>query len=146
MSMKRLIRILATLAIILPAAGCKMEAGPSDVNDSTDEYTLIVSGCVVDQENSNPLPGITVTLLSIVPSNPNNQKTATTTTGEDGCYLIRKRFNTPAYNLSHVLQCVDESDTYKESSQMAITVHANSFSLSEHGYYLSNLNFALSKK
>ena len=143
MIMKRLIRILAALALILPAAGCAAEA-PSDANDP-DEYSLIISGCVVDQENSNPLTGITVTLVSTLPVNPDAPMTSSTTTDQNGCYIIRKRFNAPAYALTHTLQFTDGSATYKPF-EMEISVHKSSFSLSEHGYYIPTVNAALSRQ
>ena len=74
----------------------------------------------------------------------NPVSTESTTSGEKGLYLLRKRYNAPVSSLIHTVEFLDDSKQYLPSTK-EITISNWSLLLTPNGYEITRFDAFLDK-
>ena len=142
--MKRFLYI-AVMAI-LTVSCAKASDGPVNSDDSEfPEANLIITGAVYDFLTKDALPGIGITLKSYPDAQSETPlSTEVTTSGENGLYLLRKRFNAPVSSMIYSVEFTDESGQYLPLTKV-ITIANWSLLLTPRGYEITRFDAFLDK-
>lgn len=142
--MKRILYI-AVMAI-LTVSCAKASDGPVNSDESEfPEANLIITGVVCDHLSTAALPGISITLRSYQDAKSETPlSTELTTSGENGLYLLRKRFNAPVSSMIYTVEFTDESGQYLPLTK-EITIANWSHLFTPRGYEITRFDAFLDK-
>ena len=109
MNNKNLISSLLAV-LLLPLMILSCAKGDALSADDESESLLTITGSVREMDGSEPIAGISVTLLSYLPEDElrdNPVASETVVSASNGSFHIGNKFNVPASSLQHTLQFED---------------------------------------